>query len=150
MLLPSFWPKEEFIRAGKCLNRCFQRIFLFFFLHKNATRERMKVKKLIFSFCTHFSLLVITQPFKKEVNKEEGECFWDLLQTLMTDDSFSFIHSRMFWRWCAEIVKIGKPCWSNLMSWTDRDQKQGRSLVQIYSLQHKDVGIFSGSHWWQL
>lgn len=54
----------------------------------------MNVKKLIFSIFTQV-LWVITQPFKKEVNKEEVESFGDLLQTLMTDDSFSFIHGHV-------------------------------------------------------
>lgn len=54
----------------------------------------------------------------------------------------------MIWRRRAGIVKIGKSFWSNLMSWTDPDQKHGRSLVPIYSQDTKFVAIFSGI--WQL
>lgn len=112
------------------------------FLNTNTTREHVSREKPILSVFAHVLGVHHAAIYKRIEHGKKTQCFWNSPQMLMTDDSFVFIHT--IWRRRAEIVKIGKSFWSNLMSWTGPDQKHGRSLVQIYSQDTKFVALFSG------
>lgn len=109
------------------------------FSNTNTTREHASREKLILSAFAHVLRVHPAAIYKRiEQGKKKGTLL--RFATDVNDGWFIRIYSRTWFG--AGVQKLWRL--ENLMSWTDPDQKHGRSLVQIYSQDTEFVAIFSG------